>query len=179
MRPNLVQTVDSFDSWLIVAVDSLSRASARKLIVLIVMGRIHVCAYARVHIQGNKLSKLSKLSTITYIYYIYQLVSRLMVCLFFNQTINFKAITINFLTGKGVMKNLREEMPLTAAWIDAMREAFGVDHINAQIKKGINGGQAFHALENGVEVGTPFKHKGTWVTAYIAPKPFEKKGSRK
>jgi predicted AlkP superfamily pyrophosphatase or phosphodiesterase len=179
MRANLVQTVDSFDSWLIVTVDSLSRASARELIVLIVTGRLYMCACARTHIQDNKLSKLSKLSPNTYNYYINQVVRRLIVCLFFNQTIKFKTTTINFLTFKGFMNSLREEMPLTAAWIDSMREAFGVENINAQIKRGINGGQAFHAVENGVEVGTAFKHDGNWVTAYVPPKPVAAKGARK
>ena len=168
-----------FDSWLIVAVDSLSRASARKLIVLIVWCRLYMCAYARVHVYQNKLSKLSKLSTVIYILYINQQLTRLIVCLFFNQTIKLIAITINFLTLKGFMDSLRQDMPVTAAWIDAMREAFGVEHINAQIKKGTAGGQAFYAVENGIEVGTAFKHVGAWVTPYIVPKLVETKGRRK
>lgn len=50
--------------------------------------------------------------------------------------------------------SLRETMPETAAFIDAMREAFGADQINASIKAGIDGQPTFYACENGVEVGT-------------------------
>ena len=54
-------------------------------------------------------------------------------------------------------KPLRETMPETAAFVDAMRVAFGVDLINAQIKRGMAGDTfSFHALENGLEVGTAF-----------------------
>lgn len=52
--------------------------------------------------------------------------------------------------------NLRAEMPQTAAFIDAMREAFGKAEIDAQIRKGMGGLPGFfHAKENGHEVGTP------------------------
>jgi hypothetical protein len=52
--------------------------------------------------------------------------------------------------------SLREEMPQTAAFIDAMREAFGAEAINPQIKKGMAGVPGFfYAKENGHEVGTP------------------------
>lgn len=60
--------------------------------------------------------------------------------------------------------NLRDEMPLTAAFIDAMRETFGVDEINDQIRKGMHGRPTFWASENGHEVGTPIppvKPRGT------------------
>ena len=54
------------------------------------------------------------------------------------------------------MASLRAEMPLTAAWIDEMREAFGTEMINDQIKLGMQGAKTFYAEENGHRVGTPF-----------------------
>ncbi|OGO33102.1 MAG: hypothetical protein A2Z03_02220 [Chloroflexi bacterium RBG_16_56_8] len=51
-------------------------------------------------------------------------------------------------------KPLRESMPATAEFIDACREAFGTDEVNAQIKLGMQGAKTFHASENGIEVGT-------------------------
>ena len=51
-------------------------------------------------------------------------------------------------------KSLREIMPVTAAFIDECREAFGVEMVNAQIKLGMQGARTFHASENGTEVGT-------------------------
>lgn len=55
------------------------------------------------------------------------------------------------------MSSLRDAMPLTAEFIDAMRAVFGKDAINTEIKKGVGGLPGhFHAVENGQEVGTPF-----------------------
>ena len=51
-------------------------------------------------------------------------------------------------------KGLREAMPCTTAFIDQMREAFGVDGVNASIKAGIAGDGSFYANENGVEIGS-------------------------
>ena len=52
--------------------------------------------------------------------------------------------------------HLREVMPQTAAFIDALRDAFGKDAIDGQIRKGMHGLPGFfHARENGHEVGTP------------------------
>lgn len=53
-------------------------------------------------------------------------------------------------------KNVRADMPQTAAFIDALREAFGVEHINQQIRKGLSGEPTFYACENGHELGTPW-----------------------
>lgn len=50
--------------------------------------------------------------------------------------------------------SMREEMPVTAAWIDRMREAFGAEHIDGQIRKGMKGEPVFWASENGHTVGT-------------------------
>lgn len=46
-------------------------------------------------------------------------------------------------------------MPQTAAFIDAMRDAFGAEHIDAQIRKGMNGQPGFYAEENGHKFGAP------------------------
>jgi len=45
-------------------------------------------------------------------------------------------------------------MPQTAAFIDAMRDAFGREHIDGQIRRGIAGDATFHAAEAGHELGT-------------------------
>jgi hypothetical protein len=61
--------------------------------------------------------------------------------------------------------NLRAEMPTTAALIDALRDAFGAEGINANIKKGMAGVPGyFHAAENGREVGTPAADTGTAIS---------------
>lgn len=52
-------------------------------------------------------------------------------------------------------KPLRQAMPETAAFIDAMRGAFGAEQINAVIRAGMDGQPMFWARENGNEVGTP------------------------
>jgi len=53
-------------------------------------------------------------------------------------------------------------MPVTASFIDQMREAFGRVEIDAQIRRGMQGSDTFYAKENGVEVGTmPRRREGT------------------
>lgn len=64
---------------------------------------------------------------------------------------------------------MREQMPVTAAWIDAMRQAFGAKAVDDAMRRGIRGGQGFHAVENGHEVGTPL-YRG--VPLYRAPEPY-------
>ena len=51
--------------------------------------------------------------------------------------------------------NMREQMPQVAAIIDAFREAFGAEVVDAAIRRGMRGEQGFHAIENGHEVGAP------------------------
>lgn len=51
--------------------------------------------------------------------------------------------------------SMREQMPQVAAIIDAFRDAFGAEVVDAAIRRGMRGGQGFHATENGHEVGTP------------------------
>lgn len=58
--------------------------------------------------------------------------------------------------------NLRAAMPVTAAFIDDLRAAFGAAAINAEIRKGMAGLPGhFHARENGHEAGTPFIERGS------------------
>jgi hypothetical protein len=57
--------------------------------------------------------------------------------------------------------SLRDQMPATAEFVDAMRAAFGAEEIDGQIRKGLRGEPTFHAVEAGQEVGTPiaFRHE--------------------
>lgn len=62
--------------------------------------------------------------------------------------------------------SLREEMPETAAWIDELRAAFGVDAINGSIRKGMAGLPGhFHAEESAHQAGTAFIPLGVEVSA--------------
>ena len=45
-------------------------------------------------------------------------------------------------------------MPVTAGFIDQLREAFGVEQINAAIRGGLAGDGSFYASENGIEIGS-------------------------
>lgn len=56
--------------------------------------------------------------------------------------------------------NLRAEMPVTAAWIDSLRAAFGADQIDPSIKSGMKGGSAFYASENGHVLGAQDRRVG-------------------
>ncbi|OFJ49588.1 hypothetical protein BA896_012645 [Janthinobacterium lividum] len=51
--------------------------------------------------------------------------------------------------------SMREQMPQVAAIIDVFREVFGAEVVDAAIRRGMRGGQGFHATENGYEVGAP------------------------
>lgn len=53
-------------------------------------------------------------------------------------------------------KNLRNEMPSVAGWIDELREVFGKATIDASIRAGLSGQKTFHAKENDIEIGTRF-----------------------
>ena len=46
-------------------------------------------------------------------------------------------------------------MPEVTAFIDSLREAFGKDHIDQQIRRGMRGEPVFYARENGHQIGTP------------------------
>lgn len=51
-------------------------------------------------------------------------------------------------------KTLRDKMPMVTAFIDDLREAFGKEMIDGQIRKGMAGEPVFYAEENGHVVGT-------------------------
>lgn len=51
--------------------------------------------------------------------------------------------------------SLRDKMPEIAAWIDELRQAFGRDVIDGQIRRGLRGEVLFHAREGGHELGKP------------------------
>lgn len=52
-------------------------------------------------------------------------------------------------------QNLREKMPVVTAFIDSLREAFGKEMIDDQIRKAVRDKQpTFWARENGHEIGT-------------------------
>ena len=57
-------------------------------------------------------------------------------------------------------KPLREAMPIVAAFIDELREAFGAEAVNPSIKSGMAGLPTFWASENGHEIGTPLDLAG-------------------
>ncbi|SNT28772.1 hypothetical protein SAMN06265795_12228 [Noviherbaspirillum humi] len=51
-------------------------------------------------------------------------------------------------------KDLRNEIPEVSRFIDSLRDAFGKEMIDAQIRKGMKGERTFYARENGIELGT-------------------------
>jgi hypothetical protein len=52
-------------------------------------------------------------------------------------------------------RDLRTEMPITTAWIDDMRAAFGKEYIDSIIRRGMRGEPVFSASEAGHTIGTP------------------------
>lgn len=59
---------------------------------------------------------------------------------------------------------LRDAMPLTSAFIDELRDVFGADAINAEVRKGMQGIPGFYACENGIEVGTRMLTRGSEIS---------------
>jgi hypothetical protein len=51
-------------------------------------------------------------------------------------------------------KRIRGLMPETAAFIDAVREAFGAEEINCNLQAAMRGEPLFFASEGGHEIGT-------------------------
>ena len=52
---------------------------------------------------------------------------------------------------------MRDQMPEVAAFIDRLRDAFGKDEIDQQIRRGMRGEPTFYARENGQVIGTPWR----------------------
>lgn len=44
---------------------------------------------------------------------------------------------------------MRQQMPVVAAWVDELREAFGREFIDGQIQRGMRGEGTFWAQETG------------------------------
>ena len=51
-------------------------------------------------------------------------------------------------------QNMRTEMPECAKFFDWMREAFGAEMVNEQLRRGMAGEATFYAKENGIELGS-------------------------
>lgn len=62
-------------------------------------------------------------------------------------------------------KPMRQAMPRVAAFIDALREAYGAATIDRSIRAGIDGQPTFWACENGQEIGTRATPPGASFTA--------------
>ncbi len=60
------------------------------------------------------------------------------------------------------MTSLREVMPDTASAIDQLREVFGCDLIDMQIRKAMKGEATFYAEENGKTFGVKPLPKVQW-----------------
>ena len=80
-------------------------------------------------------------------------------------------------------KPLREAMPQTAAFIDAMREVFGRDGVDEAIRNGAQGGSDFHACENGHRIGVsrpvdPETSVSLDQMVVNPPKPKDRRGAR-
>ncbi|MCA1860946.1 hypothetical protein LE191_12615 [Janthinobacterium sp. HSC-3S05] len=54
--------------------------------------------------------------------------------------------------------SMREQMPITAAWVDELRRVFGRDHIDQQIRRGLKDPGVFYAAEDGHELGYAPEH---------------------
>lgn len=74
------------------------------------------------------------------------------------------------------MAGLREQMPDTAEAIDQLREIFGKDVVDQQIRQAMHGKPGFYAEENGHTFGIKTIDEGNWVSlrdVVIKPKPTE------
>lgn len=70
-------------------------------------------------------------------------------------------------------------MPVTAAFIDDMRAAFGADLVNAAIKGGMAGEGQFYARENGIEFGgRPHPCDGVAINGNDMAPAFASKGKK-
>lgn len=62
-------------------------------------------------------------------------------------------------------KPLRDSMPIVTAFIDELRDVFGKDAIDQQIRRSVvDELPGFWAQENGVEVGIRMQWRGEWVS---------------
>jgi len=61
-------------------------------------------------------------------------------------------------TNQGQAKmDLRQQMPETAAWVEARRHEWGAEHVNGCIRRALKGEAGFfYAIESGHVLGTAF-----------------------
>jgi hypothetical protein len=61
-------------------------------------------------------------------------------------------------TSQGAQRlDLRRQMPETAAWVEARRQEWGAEHVNACLRRALKGEPGlFYAIEAGHVLGTPF-----------------------
>jgi hypothetical protein len=65
----------------------------------------------------------------------------------------------------GRQKPLRQAMPKVAEFLDALREVFGEQPVNAAYKASRDGLPTFHACENGMSIGIVPPEPGARFTA--------------
>lgn len=76
-------------------------------------------------------------------------------------------------------QNLRLEMPITTAWIDDLRAAFGKAYIDEIIRRGMRGDPVFSASEAGHTIGTPVPPGAAAININEAGKPSVKQNLSK
>lgn len=69
-------------------------------------------------------------------------------------------------------RDLRRDMPNTAAKVDEYRQTYGADWVNDQIRRALRGEpDRFYAMENGHVLGTPFQADpalADWIKTAVA-----------
>jgi hypothetical protein len=68
---------------------------------------------------------------------------------------------------------MRQSMPETAAWIDALRAAFGHEDVTLWVRRGLDDG-SFYAREGDTEIGTPPAPLNAISLADLTWLPFER-----
>jgi hypothetical protein len=63
-------------------------------------------------------------------------------------------------------------MPVIRAFVDAVRDAFGAEEINAIVRRGRAGEPVFFACENGMEFGTRLPAGRTWNAVAVGDRHF-------
>ncbi len=63
-------------------------------------------------------------------------------------------------------------MPEIARFVEALREAFGADEINAIVRRGRTGEPVFFAREGGMEFGTPLATAAGWDASAVVDRHY-------
>lgn len=77
------------------------------------------------------------------------------------------------------MSQTKIDMPEITAWVENLRDAFGTEEINRQIRRGRDGEPVFFASENGTSYGTPIPPGNPWNAAGIDDRLLTPVGSQK